>query len=222
MDLQLILFDFDGTLVASGEGLVRSLSYAMDALGIREPDKKKLERFIGPPLNLGFRQWYHMNDDQIQEALSLFRQRYDKKGIYEAHVYPGIRTVLDQGKEAGIPMVVASAKPAYYLEKMIKHFDLSSYFARVQGPGLQDELENKAGDDVKERMIRAVLEHYPDTERDRIVMIGDRPSDISAAKLYGLKTIGVSYGYGTKEEIRATEPDHLAQSTEELSGILFG
>lgn len=217
---QLLIFDFDGTIVESGPGLVRSIRHALSAMGIEEPDDKKLERFIGPPLNIGFRDWYHMSEEQIPHAMKIFRQRYDEKGVYEARVYPGITDCLRAAKERGIPMAIASAKPLYYIEKMVQHFELGSYFEQIVGPGLNDELENKAGQDVKGRMIRQVCTHFPNTPAHACIMIGDKASDIKAGKEQGCQTIGVLYGYGSFEELKQAGPDRMVESVQDLRKLL--
>jgi phosphoglycolate phosphatase len=222
MEKKVLLFDFDGTLVESGLGLVNSLRYALKEMGIDEPDDQKLERFIGPPLNVGFERWYGLNQEQIEKALPLFRLRYKEKGIYEANVYPGIKELLIYAKEKGCTCIIASAKPLYFIDKMVDFFDIRHYFDDIVGPGLDDELVNKAGMDTKEVVIGQILDKLESVKPASIVMIGDKASDIRAGQAYGLHTVGVCYGYGSKEELEHAKPDAIVETVEELENTLLG
>lgn len=222
MEKKVLLFDFDGTIVESGPGLVRSLRYALKKMGIDEPEDKNLERFIGPPLNLGFERWYGMNQQEIEKALTLFRLRYKEKGIYEASLYPGIKELLIRAKEKGWVCGIASAKPLFFIEKMVDYLEIRSFFDFIVGPGLEDELENKAGMDAKVTIIGQIVQQYEPIEPDSMVMIGDKASDIRGGKVFGLQTIGVCYGYGTKEELVRAQADVVVETVEELETFLFG
>ena len=222
MEKKVLLFDFDGTLVESGPGLVNSLRYALKEMGIDEPDDQKLERFIGPPLNVGFERWYGMNQEEIEKALTLFRLRYKEKGIYEASLYPGIKELLIHAKEKGCICAIASAKPLYFIDKMVDYFDIRHYFDYIVGPGLEDELNNKAGMDTKQVVISQIVEQLESISSASMVMIGDKASDIRGGKTFGLQTVGVCYGYGTKEELEQAQADAIVGTVEQLENVLFG
>lgn len=158
MAFQNILFDLDGTLTESGPGITRSVQYALHQMEIEEPDLQKLEPFVGPPLNLSFRERYGMNEEETGRAIHYFRESYDTKGIYENNVYPGVRELLQQLHEQGSRLAIASSKPEPMVHRVLEHFGIAGYFDVIVGSHVEEELDNKMGADNKLLMVKKALQ----------------------------------------------------------------
>lgn len=158
MAFQNILFDLDGTLTESGPGITRSVQYALHQMGIEEPDLQKLEPFVGPPLNLSFRERYGMSEEETGRAIHYFRESYDTKGIYENNVYPGVRELLQQLHEQGSRLAIASSKPEPMVHRVLEHFGIAGYFDVIVGSHVEEELDNKMGADNKLLMVKKALQ----------------------------------------------------------------
>ena len=231
MRFESILFDLDGTLTESGPGITRSVQYALHRMGIEEPDLGKLEPFVGPPLNLSFRERYGMNEEESAQAIHYFREVYDTKGVYENRLYPGIRELLQQLHQAGIRLAIASSKPEPMVHKVLEHFGIQDDFNVIVGSHLEEELDNKMGADNKLRMVKKALQglgirENADREEavdaaDACAMVGDRSFDMKGAKTNRVTAVGVTYGYGSRRELEEAGADFIAANAEELGKILL-
>ena len=209
-----ILFDLDGTLTDPVEGITRSIQYALKKLRKSAPGPEELHWCIGPPLLESFKRL--LGDDgsgQVQEALLIYRERFSKIGKFENKVYDGIPEVLSLLSEKGFSLFVATSKPWVYSIDIIKHFELAPYFNRVYGSELNGDLVDKT------ELINHIVSNE-NLDKNNAVMIGDRRHDIIGAKNNGLASIGVTYGYGTREELLDAGADHLAASPSDILNIL--
>ncbi len=211
MMYQTILFDLDGTLTASGEGITKCVQYALEKFGIYEPDLKKLEVFIGPPLKDMMMQYAGMNEEQAEQAVRDYRERYSEKGIFENRPYPGIENMLRTLQERGYRLAVASSKPTHYVLQILEHFHLRSFFEVVVGSEMNGKRVRKA-EVIEEALARLGVQN----DREHVVMVGDREHDILGARQEGLACVAVGYGYGSQEELEAAEPVAIVNSVEEL------
>lgn len=220
-----ILFDLDGTLSRSALGITKSLQYGLTAIGIHEPDLSRLTRFIGPPLNVELAAVYHLSDENIEKVIAKFRERYEPIGIYEAEPYEGIPTLIRDLHSAGYSLAVASSKPEPHVKEMIRRFGIAQYFDFLCGSNIEDELTNKSGTDNKERVIRRTLHLLQEKEAGRksssIVMVGDTKYDIIGAQKNHVASIGVTYGYGSREDLQEAGADSIVNSVEELRSLLL-
>lgn len=225
MAFQNILFDLDGTLTESGPGITRSVQYALHQMGIEEPDLQKLEPFVGPPLNLSFRERYGMNEEETGRAIHYFRESYDTKGIYENNVYPGVRELLQQLHEQGSRLAIASSKPEPMVHRVLEHFGIAGYFDVIVGSHVEEELDNKMGADNKLLMVKKALQglglSVEPGHRKSYAMVGDRSFDMNGAKANHVTAVGVSYGYGSHRELEEAGADFIADTVEELGRILM-
>lgn len=225
MAFQNILFDLDGTLTESGPGITRSVQYALHQMGIEEPDLQKLEPFVGPPLNLSFRERYGMNEEETGRAIHYFRESYDTKGIYENNVYPGVRELLQQLHEKGSRLAIASSKPEPMVHRVLEHFGIAGYFDVIVGSHVEEELDNKMGADNKLLMVKKALQglglSVESGHRKSYAMVGDRSFDMNGAKANHVTAVGVSYGYGSRRELEEAGADFIADTVEELGRILM-
>ena len=173
-----------------------------------------MDRFVGPPLLYSFQTEYGMTEEQAKEAITVYRTYFREKGMFENSVYPGIRELLTALKEHGCSLYIATGKPTVYSEQILRYFELDGFFDLVSGVSLQ---EAEAG---KEMLIRHILQtcHVPP---EQAVMVGDRCYDAEGAAACGIPCIGVTYGYGTREELTEAGVCALADSVEELQTILL-
>ncbi len=211
---QFILFDLDGTLTDPREGITKSVQFALLQQGIREPDLKKLEPFIGPPLRDSFMDFYDMTMEQADRAIVDYRKRFAPIGLLENKVYPGIPEMLEHLKEAGIRLAVASSKPETFVRQILEHFHLDHSFEVVVGGNMDGSRSEK--DEVVEEALHRLGE--PDGKG---AMVGDRKYDIRGGQEHGLTTVGVSFGYAGKGELEKAGADYIAGSVKELEAILL-
>lgn len=211
---RVLLFDLDGTLTNSKEGITKSVQYALSKLGIQEDNLHKLEKFIGPPLDESFSKFYSLSEDETVNAVKYYREYYAVKGIYENDLYPGIPELLSKLRDQDKDMYIATTKPTIFAKEVLKFFNIDDYFSEIVGSFLDGRRTSKA------ELIRFILSRIPEVAKRKIVMIGDRKHDIHGAKQTGVDSIAVSYGYGTLEELIKAEPTYIAGSVEELSGLI--
>lgn len=204
-----ILFDLDGTLTDNGEGITNSVAYALRKFGITPPPREELNQFIGPPLRDCFVNWY-VSESQGDQAVEYYREYYRPHGMLENVVYDGIPETLAALKEAGCTLAIATSKPEIFAKKIAEHFDLAKYFTAIAGSTLDGSLIKK-GD-----VIEYCLGLLGNPDRSRTVMVGDREHDILGAAQAGLPGIGVTYGYGTREELTAARAVAVIDSPQEL------
>lgn len=214
MKYDVILFDLDGTLTDTVLGVTNSIKYALSQFGITEQSQEMLVSFIGAPLFVAFQEHYSMSEDEARQAIALYREYYSETGIYETTVYQGIPTLLEQLKNSGKRLVVATLKPTHFAEMVLKQYDLREYFDFVFGPDLKSENLTKT------EIISNALAELPEIPKKNIVMVGDRFHDIAGAEKNGIDSIAVSYGFGTMDELQQAGPTYMAASAEELQALL--
>lgn len=208
---KVILFDLDGTLTESGEGITKSVQYALEKLGLPEPDLKKLEVFVGPPLLQQFMKYAGLDEETAVKAVEYYRERYTDIGIFENEVYPGVEDMLDKLRGKGYILAVASSKPERFVKKVLDHFDLTKYFQEIVGSEMNGGRTSKS-DVIEEALDRL---HMAD-HREQVVMVGDKEHDVFGARKAGLQCLAVSYGYGSEEELKNANPLKIADSAQEV------
>ena len=208
-----VLFDFDGTVADTGEGIRRSVAYSLEKLGRIVPDKAVLDRFIGPPLHDSYAQYFGMDDAEAERAVSAYRERYVDVGLYESALYPGIGMLLRALHRSGVYVAIASAKPQFMIERLAAHFGIDKYLDAIVGIGL-----DRHSGDKREQILRALPEG---ADRARACMVGDRRFDIEAAKALGLSAIGAGYGYAEAGELEAAGADAVYESVPDMCASLL-
>ena len=206
-----ILFDLDGTLTESGEGITKCVQYALEKLGKPESDLKKLEVFIGPPLMEQFMKYAGLDEETARRAVEYYRERYSTTGIFENRPYPGVEEMLQELKRKKYLLAVASSKPEYFVKQLLDYFLLTEYFDEIVGSELNGSRTNKT-EVIEETLRRLGL----DKHREQVIMVGDKEHDVLGARAAGLECVAVSYGYGTEEELTAAQPLQTVSSTEEI------
>lgn len=211
---QYILFDLDGTLTESHEGIINSVLYALEKKGIHENDREKLMTFVGPPLLDSFMKHYGMTQEEAVELIHVYREYFDRRGWKENRVYDGVPQMLDRLKSAGKKLFVATSKPEPAARKIVKFFQLDSYFEDIGGSTLDGRISRKG--DVIDMVIGRIGEEH----RKEMIMVGDRKHDVIGAKENRLPCVGVLYGYGNLRELTEAGAASVCLTPEEVSDIL--
>lgn len=210
-----VLFDLDGTLVNSQEGITKGVQYALrEQMGIIESDLESLRCFIGPPLALMFDQKYHIPPEQIEPTVSKYREYYDATGMFECELYPGVREILEHLHEKGYTIGLASSKPERNCEIMLQHFDVAKYFDYIVGASVGPERREKVLV-LQEAFRRMEVSDYRD-----IVLVGDTKYDAVGAAKAGIACIGVTFGFGTREELLAAGARAVFDTMAEVEAYL--
>ena len=216
MGYDALFFDLDGTLTESGPGIMRSAAWALEQMGIPVGDRALLRRFVGPPLSDTFRNCYGVPEGQVEEAIRLYRVCYNENGgIFESEPYPGIRELLAELRRRGKRLFVATSKPLPMAERVLDHWDLTKYFDAVCG-GTLDERGCK-----KSLVVARALEHCADLSRECILMVGDREHDVLGAAEHGIPCLGVTFGYGSREELEAAGAVGVVDTVDEISRFIL-
>lgn len=202
-----ILFDLDGTLTDSGEGIINCSIYALEYFGLPVPSREEMRVFVGPPMRDTMVK-FGVPPERAEEAIKVFRSRYEPIGIYKNYPYPGIEQLLQKLKAAGHKLYVATSKPEFMAKQVLDRFDLSKYFDLICG-ALAD-----ASRDRKEDVIAYLLEQSGDPEH--AVMVGDTLYDVLGASHHRIPTIGVTWGYGTEESLRDAGAAAIVHTMDEL------
>ena len=209
-----LFFDLDGTLTDSAEGIINCMKYALTAMGRNIPDD--MNRFLGPPLYESFDKFCGMNDEEVLEAVRIFRERYSTVGLFENRVYDGIPEMLERLRLGDKQLYVATSKPEVYAKRILDKFGLSHYFHVIGGADINGTRNNKW------EVIEYVLENAGITDRNSVLMIGDRRQDVLGAHKTGLKCLGTLWGYGTIEELTEAGADFIAHTPQEAADMLLG
>jgi len=206
----IVLFDLDGTLTDSSEGILNSVRYMLEKTGLAIPDEATLHNFIGPPLADTLGELYGLSAEEANEAVQIYREYYGDQGINQLTVYAGIEKVLVE-LAANYTLAIATSKPEFYAKQIIENLGLSNYFSGIFGADLAGERSNKTD------VIAYALAQLEETNA---VMIGDRKFDIFGAKVNQLKSIGVLYGFGDRQEMLEAEADFIVATVEELPAAI--
>lgn len=212
---EVILFDLDGTLSDPKIGITTSVQYGLEKMGIVEENLQKLECFIGPPLQVSFADYYGFDELQCKEAIAFYRERFIKAGMYENELYEGISLLLEKLKGAGKKLAVATSKPTVFAAEILKYFQIEQYFDVVVGSELDGTRSAKA------EIIQYVLNQFEHKPKDSFIMIGDRKHDIIGANLTGVDSIGVTYGFGSFEELVQARATYIVKSIGELERLII-
>ena len=202
-----ILFDLDGTLTDSGEGIINCSIYALEYFGLPVPSREEMRVFVGPPMRDTMIK-YGVPPERAEEAIKVFRSRYEPIGIFENYPYPGIEELLQKLKADGHKLYVATSKPEFMAKQVLDRFELSKYFDLICG-ALAD-----ASRDKKEDVIAYLLEQSGDPKH--AVMIGDTLYDVHGASFHHIPTIGVTWGYGSKESLQEAGAAKIVDTMDEL------
>lgn len=208
--IKYILFDLDGTLLDTREGIISSAEHTFSVLGRPVPDEKRLNDFIGPPLIYSFTEFGGLNQEEAENAIKIFRQRYTTLGVDEFTFFEDIGMALKELSDKGYVLAVATSKLEWVAKVILEKAGLTGYFMYIGGA--DDSLGRKS----KEQVIEYVLEALSVRDKEEVLMVGDRSYDVEGAHLNGIKCAGVLCGYGSREEFEACGADYVINYVSDL------
>lgn len=224
MTKEYILFDLDGTLTDSSKGITRSVQYALDKLGITENEQAMLRRFIGPPLDESFEQFYGLDKETALKAVNYYRERYNDIGIYENVLFDGIDVLLAGLKEEGYIVALATCKPEIYVPRILDYFNITRYFDVAVGSELEGGKRRHKNQVIDEVFARLQANGQSGQDlfkmKEKAIMIGDRKDDILGAKASGIQSMGVRYGFAEENELERAGADYIVDNVQDISDKL--
>lgn len=209
----LLLFDLDGTLIDSSAGIFASMEHAFSRVGAALPSRERMRAWIGPPLRQSFPLVVGDDPQRIELTVAHYRERYDAVGWNEHTVYPGIGTAIEALARSGAQLAVVTTKVEHYARRIVEHLPFGAHFTRVYGADTNSVHSEKAA------MIAAALRDF-DTRADHAAMIGDRHFDIDGARANGVRGVGVTWGFGSIEELHAAGAQAIAHAPADLVQLL--
>lgn len=213
MEKRYVLFDLDGTLTDSYDGIINGLKYCLSRFTV-EPKPDTFRKIIGPPITWSLQNYYGFDDENAKLGLKYFREYYETGGYLENKVYSGVEDMLGILRGHDKKLMLATSKPQKMAERVLEHFGLADYFCFIAGVTVDSDLTNPSVKPrkSKEDVIEYVLKANGIFDPENAVMVGDRSWDIKAGKMFGLQTVGVSYGYASAGELEEAGADYIADS----------
>lgn len=209
-----ILFDLDGTLSDSSQGIINSIIYALEKYDVNDYDMPLLRKFLGPPLHESFEKFMGFDKEKSLQAVKLYREYFSSKGLFENEIYGGVSDLLQNLKENGKALIVATSKPQLFTDRIMEHFNLAKYFDFIAGSNMDTTRSKKA------EVIEYAVTECNIKDKSSVVMVGDRAEDMIGAQTVGIDSIGVEYGYGTFDELENAGATYIAKTVEELKSLL--
>ena len=209
----IVLFDLDGTLTDSIDGIVNAVKYSCRNLGLRIPDAQELLEFIGPPMTESFSTHFGLKGEENKKAMELYHVYYADKGWKENKVYDGITEMLENLKKKGKTLALCTNKPAHYAKDIMDYFDLTKYMDYIGGRN------DEQGITSKWKVIDHTLKMLNAEDINKAIMVGDRHFDVEGADIVGIKTIGVTFGYGTRKELEESGAVVVVDTPKELADL---
>ena len=212
-----VIFDFDGTVTDTGEGILKSLQYSFEQMGDPVPDLSDLKKFIGPPIHYSFVTFYGVKEEEVGKYIEKYRERYRKIGIYECCLYDGMLDTLKKLKENGVKIGIASSKPISLIYDVMNYLKITELFDAVVGTQFDDS--NHSG--KKDLVLQSMAELGAD-DKSRVLMVGDRYFDIDGAAGAGVDSCGVLFGYGNEQEFKEHGATYIVATAQEIVDIAIG
>lgn len=209
-----ILFDLDGTLLDTFEGVSRSVAHTMEHFGLPIPNETEMRRYLGPPLIESFQKLAGMSEADAQTAVKVFRERYKRLGIYEYGFFEDIKSVLKGFREMGYILAVATSKLETVAKTMLEHAGFTEEFTFIGGSVDTPDRRQKS------QVIAYVLEKLGNPDKSEVLMVGDRDNDVLGAKANSIACCGVLCGYGSREELEAAGAEYIVEKAENVKNVL--
>lgn len=208
-----ILFDFDGTLVDSSEGIFKSLTYAFENMGHGTPSEELLKKFVGPPLHYSFTKFAGFTSEHAYEMTEKYRERYKIIGYLENRVYDGIPEMLKRLQNEGYILSTASSKPIKFINDICEQRDIKKYFAHIGGTQFDNIKESKT------TVIKDAMKILG-ADTGNTLMVGDRLFDIQGAHEAGIPCCAVLFGFGNRAEFKEYKAEYIIEKPSDIFSIL--
>ncbi len=213
--MKYILLDLDGTITDPKEGITRSVQYALKSKGILIEDLDSLCRHIGPPLKTSFMDFYGFSESEAEELVKKYREYFRDTGIFENKVYEGMDELLRKLRATGKKLITATSKPEVFAKRILEYFGLDHYFDDICGASMDNNRIDK------EDVIRYALEKNGIRDLSEVIMVGDREHDVIGAHKVGIASLGVLFGYGSRQELEEAGADRLALTVAEVYDVIM-
>lgn len=210
----IILFDLDGTLTDSSQGIINAIVYALKKIGVDDYDMSLLKKFLGTPLHESFEKYFGFDKKKSLQAVEYYREYFSTKGLFENEVYSGVNDLLQNLKENEKTLIVATSKPQPFTDRIMQHFDLVKYFDFIAGSNMDTTRSKKA------EVIEYAITECNIKDKSKVVMVGDRAEDMIGAQTVGIDSIGVEYGYGTFDELKNAGATYVVKDVKSLKEFL--
>lgn len=210
-----VLFDFDGTVADTGEGILRSLQYAFREMGDEVPSLKELECFIGPPVYYSFTEFYGISPERVSQYIKKYRERYKRQGIYESCLYDGVASLLQTLRAMGVRTGVASSKPEHLIIDVGDYLKVTELFDTIVGVKTDDSKHSS-----KKGIIEECMKNLGVTDKSQVLMVGDRHFDIDGAALAGVDSCGCLWGFGSEKEFSEHNATYIVKAPDEIIKII--
>ncbi len=210
-----ILFDFDGTVVNTGEGILKSLQYSFKEMGQSVPSMEELKKFIGPPVYYSYTHFYNVSEEDVGTYIKKYRERYKEKGIYESELYTGIKELLFELKNMGILLGIASSKPEHLIYSVADYLGITQMFDVVVGVKVDDSNHSS-----KTGLILEAINQLNISDKKNVLMVGDRCFDIDGATGAGVDSCGALWGFGSEEEFKAHNATYIVENPADIINLL--
>ncbi len=211
-----VIFDFDGTVVDTGEGILKSLQYSFKEMGREVPSLDDLKKFIGPPIHYSYTTYYGVSEEEVGMYIKKYRERYRAKGIYECVLYDGFPEILEFLHEKGVKVGIASSKPVSLIYDVADFLGITEKFDAIVGVQLDDSNHSS-----KTGLILEAMEKLGARDKEKVLMVGDRCYDIDGASGAGVNSCGVLWGYGDEEEFKEHSATYIVSDTEHLLKLVL-
>lgn len=205
-----VLFDLDGTIIDSFEGITKCVQYALKSQGVEVESQEELRDYIGPPLKYSFQKHYDFDDETTDKLIRTYRERFDETGIFENELYPGVEEALRELKNRGYKIALASSKPENACRRILDQHGLLNYFDEVVGASTDGRIS------TKESVLLEVLHRMELSSPREAVLIGDTVFDVEGARQVGMDCIAVTYGFGSREDLRQAGAACICEDLEEV------
>jgi phosphoglycolate phosphatase len=215
MRFQYVLFDLDGTILKSEKGIYNALAYTMKKHHLPRVPEEEKRLFIGPPLHSSFMNMFHVSMEEADRMVQTYREYYNSKGKFESELYKGIRELLRDMKRIGYTLALTTSKIRPFAEEILRFYGVYNLFNVISAADLSPESSDKA------LIIQDALTRCGVTEKRQAIMVGDRMYDMEGAKKNGIESIGVLYGYGTRDELVKNGATYIVNSVSDLCTLFL-
>ena len=208
---KIVFFDLDGTISDSGQGIINGITYAQEKLNLRPLSLEEKRSCIGPPFAQTLSRLWNVSFEEAEHIIDVYREYYTVTGIYENYLYPDMEKLLKELTDMGYEVRICSAKPLKMVKTVLEYFKIDKYFTSLTGAQMHGKYPGKG----------VLIEQILKETNTKAIMVGDRSDDIEGGKYNNIPSIGVLWGYGTRDELETSGADFIADSIEDIEKIVI-